>query len=296
MSKEFTCKICNKEFNNYKGLQTHSNLTHKIPSATFYVNFFLDGVRPTCKCGCGEETKWLGWQSGFRDYRRGHIARIHNNWGHNQKAIDNSAISRRKQHALGNIIPWNKGKSWDETFSKEMQARLLIASRAPAKRAKLSKALKGRIFTEEHRRKISASLTERWKCPILRNEQRIRRLEQMHHRDHVTSSKLEIKFASFLKELDIEYEQQFLVRDINAFYDFKIKDKNILIETDGDFWHCNPSTKFAIPKYDMQKNNLKKDIIKNKWAVDNNYQIIRFWEADVNNNKDVVMEKLSKLI
>jgi hypothetical protein len=105
--KEYVCKRCNREFDNYVSLRKHSSRVHKIKSSDFYVEFYLNGEHPTCKCGCGEQTTWFNGE--FREYKKGHIARIHNNWGHNQKAINKSAETRRTQYANGERKSWCKG-------------------------------------------------------------------------------------------------------------------------------------------------------------------------------------------
>lgn len=105
--KEYVCKRCNKEFDNYASLRKHSSRVHKISSSDFYVEFYLNGEHPTCKCGCGENVTWFNGE--FREYKRGHISRIHNNWGHNQTAIDNSAQTRREQYKNGERDSWSKG-------------------------------------------------------------------------------------------------------------------------------------------------------------------------------------------
>ena len=75
-------------------------------------------------------------------------------------------------------------------------------------------------------------------------------------------------------------------------YDFYLPEYNTFIEIDGDFWHCNPDTKFAIPECKSQKLNLINDQFKNKWVTDNGYKMLRFWENDINNNISIVKEIL----
>jgi very-short-patch-repair endonuclease len=108
--------------------------------------------------------------------------------------------------------------------------------------------------------------------------QRILKTDQNH------TSKLEKTFANILDILDIEYKQFYYAKDIKAFYDFYLPDYNVIIEVDGDFWHCNPNSKHNTPKYETQKRNLVKDAIKTQWALDNGYKLLRFWENDINNN------------
>lgn len=123
--KEYVCKRCNKEFDNYDSLRRHSSRIHKIKSSDFYVEFYLNGNHPKCKCGCGEQTTWFNGE--FREYKKGHIARIHNNWGHNPKAIENSAETRREQFKNGERSIWNEG------LTKETDDRVKLNGIAKAK-------------------------------------------------------------------------------------------------------------------------------------------------------------------
>ena len=54
-----------------------------------------------CKCGCGDTVK--------NEWSKGHYSRVHNNWGHNPKAIENSAKTRREQYKNGERKVWNDG-------------------------------------------------------------------------------------------------------------------------------------------------------------------------------------------
>ena len=54
-----------------------------------------------CKCGCGDTVK--------NEWSKGHYSRVHNNWGHNPTAIENSAKTRREQYKNGERKVWNDG-------------------------------------------------------------------------------------------------------------------------------------------------------------------------------------------
>jgi very-short-patch-repair endonuclease len=73
-----------------------------------------------------------------------------------------------------------------------------------------------------------------------------------------------------------------------------ISGKNFLIEVDGDYWHCNPNTKYSTPIYAAQKKNLIQDEIKNNWCLDNKYKLLRFWESDINNNTEKIIKFLKE--
>lgn len=105
-------------------------------------------------------------------------------------------------------------------------------------------------------------------------------------------SKLEKLFANILELLNINYKSSYYAKDIKAFYDFYIPDHNILIEVDGDFWHTNPLKYPKGPVSKCQFKNAIRDDEKNKWAKDNGYKLLRFWENDINNNIKQVKQTL----
>ena len=120
MNSEFVCKICKEPFNSYDSLRRHTVRIHKISSYQFYVDAQLNGIWPTCKCGCGEKVEWSRQLKGFRDYKAGHQSRICNNWGHNISAQIKSAETRRQQFANGERRVWNDG------LTKEVDERVKI--------------------------------------------------------------------------------------------------------------------------------------------------------------------------
>jgi len=65
-----------------------------------------------CKCGCGDTVK-NEWS------KKGHYSRVHNNWGHNSKSIENSAKTRREQYKNGERKVWNDGLTIEDERVKE---------------------------------------------------------------------------------------------------------------------------------------------------------------------------------
>ena len=125
----FHCPYCDRRFETYNGLCKHvfsDKLPHgKITQEKLLTDFKYDGIRPTCKCGCGNYTEisYVG-EAHFCSYLLGHNAKTHNNWGNNEKAISNSSETRRKQYKSGEREQWNKGKTWKETYTDEDIKRL----------------------------------------------------------------------------------------------------------------------------------------------------------------------------
>ena len=107
------------------------------------------------------------------------------------------------------------------------------------------------------------------------------------------TSKLEDYFArNFLDALGLKYEKQFEAKDIGRFYDFYVSGARTLIEVDGDFYHSYGLT--YEQKSPMQKRNARVDKLKDEWAMNNGYGLIRIWEHDIHDNPEKVMDLLKE--
>jgi len=112
------------------------------------------------------------------------------------------------------------------------------------------------------------------------------------------SSKLETKISDCLDKLNISHVRQFYIG--RKIYDIKISNSDIIIEINGDFWHGNPKIykendiinhpfKSAIAKDLWEKDRKKKIIAENK-----GYKVIYIWEKEINENKKVLLDFLTK--
>ena len=81
--------------------------------------------------------------------------------------------------------------------------------------------------------------------------------ERIKNKQFSLSSKLEEDFINdFIKPLNIEYETQYYLKDIHQYCDIYIPSKNLIIECDGSFWHCDPRLFPNGAVYDYQKLNV----------------------------------------
>lgn len=284
MSK-FKCTICEKVLSNYNGLAKHSARMHNIKGEELYMLHNNITKKPKCKCGCGEETNYYPGNGGwFGEWIQGHKSRVEN--FNTTEGINKSIKTRQKNWKDGKYTVHNKGKSFEQSYGKKKAKKLKDnISNNKARAKKISKALTGRKFSKEHIKNIGIKSKEYWSKPESKELQSNRRMQYIIENGLGYTSKLETKFAKLLDTLHIEYYQSFYVKDIKALYDFKIKGTNIIIEVDGDYWHCNPAIdKFKTPIHDWHFKNLERDKIKNKWAKENGYTLLRFWESDINND------------
>lgn len=108
---------------------------------------------------------------------------------------------------------------------------------------------------------------------------------------------IEKKIEEFLNELNIKYKYSFIFRKRQ--FDFMLPEYNIIIETNGDFWHGNPK----LYGKNKKKGNLKEwqkekqidDIIKCNIANDGGYEIFSFWEDDIYNKTQRVIDILKQI-
>lgn len=91
--------------------------------------------------------------------------------------------------------------------------------------------------------------------------------------------------SQYLESQDIPHENEKLAHYYKL--DIYLTDKNLIIEINGDFWHCSP-IRFKEIKYPQQLKTIYKDkskdtYIKNKFE----HNILYLWEADIIKNYEL---------
>jgi very-short-patch-repair endonuclease len=285
-----TCKICNLEFKSLDSLRRHLALKHKISSEETYVEYVLGGIQPPCKCGCGTKTNFLSFEKGFVGHVLGHASRINNNWGHNKEAISKSHETQKKMYNTGELVIWNKGLTIDDSRVKD---NIIKVMSNPERGKNISKKLTGVNKSKKHKENLSKSQIISWCNDEKRLKQRYNRANYYKNKKFNKKSKLEQNFEELLITLGIVYETQYPIK--GYLFDFFIKSKNVLLEVDGDWYHFNPKI-HKLPLTPIQIHNINNDSIKNDIAKEDGYILIRFWEDDINNNLDNVINTLKLLL
>lgn len=105
-------------------------------------------------------------------------------------------------------------------------------------------------------------------------------------------NKLEKFFFDIITEagIDIEYS---VILDRKQ-YDFGNKEKRVLIEINGDFWHGNPSI-YPTPS-ERQRAVHEKDRVKKEWAESKGFKVLSFWELDIKDRIDIVLSEVKNAI
>ena len=112
---------------------------------------------------------------------------------------------------------------------------------------------------------------------------------------------IETIFEELLKSNNIDYTYSFIYE--NRQFDFIIKDYNIVVEIQGDYWHSNPkfwdvydNDKTKKKLYETQIMKIKDDVIKKNIIERSKYDFVSFWEYDIHNNISEVEKTLFELI
>ena len=193
-------------------------------------------------------------------------------------------------HENGELIIWNKG------LTKDVDKRLDYGdkiSNNKERNDKISKALKGRKRPKEVLDKLNEGMLEYWSKPENREQRRLSQVEHLRIRQVNTKSKLEQKFEDMMKEVGVQFLNQFPLD--GYLFDFYIPKHNVLIEVDGDWYHCNPDI-HPKPIHEIQKFVTENDNKKNEVVKDNNITLLRFWENDINNNPETIKTELSRYL
>jgi hypothetical protein len=237
-----------------------------------------NGIHPTCKCGCGQETRYEPNKKDYCLWIHGHQSRIKGHFG-----------DPKNPNRVNKIISTRKEKFVSGEYNHVKDA-IKLGRKDPKLGAKISKGAKGIAKPKPEGfgvgRKHSQSTKDKMSNTAIIN---------LIKSGKTRRSSLEIGFENILQELNLDFIHSYFIESINKIYDFYLPDQHILIEIDGDFWHCNPKL-YNEPICKSQEINIINDEFKNNWASDNGYKLLRFWEDDINNNILEVKKTLLEII
>ena len=266
---EYKCKRCSKEFETWNSLRKHVSRVHKVNSADFYVEYYLSGVWPVCKCGCGRKVNWNSANGTFRELCKGHYSKIHNNWGHNRKAIEKSSETRRKQFECGVRTVWNDGltKESDERVknngiqssiginsnlneiknSSDRMRRCRLDGTVPTLYGINSSQWKGGVSEINNIARSSKKLYDEWKYPILIRDGfkcvKCGNVENLHiHHDKETMSEIVKKHIVDEEPKEFELKKLIAEKIVNYHIENKVSGVTLCGKCHGEL---HPSLNFV---------------------------------------------------
>jgi G:T-mismatch repair DNA endonuclease (very short patch repair protein) len=171
---------------------------------------------------------------------------------------------------------------------------------------KLSSSLKGKTFdhmfkklSEETKKKISEASKKQWADPQKKEMLSIAAKNRMKSRSFLENSqntKPELIFENILKALNISFRTQ---EKLKFVYDFYIPGSKLLIDINGDFWHCNPKfydSTFLHPiRKIIAKDIWKEDFIRKEFAENNNYKYQAIWEDNLK-DRMLIISKVNSIV
>lgn len=205
----------------------------------------------------------------------------------------NKACEKMSQDRLGKKNPMYGKIPWNSGLTKESNDKI----------KEMGLRRRGTHFTEEHKNKLRKARAEH---PLkIRHTQKHSEESKAKMREATINrwkmgefsyktTSIEKKVEKWLKNNNVEYIFQYSIAGFVA--DFACVDAKILIECQGDFFHCNPSTKHALPKYEVQKRNVYRDRLKKQKYKDSGWKLVELWESQINSGeyKKILECKLKK--
>lgn len=112
---------------------------------------------------------------------------------------------------------------------------------------------------------------------------------------------LEAAMANMMKEVNIKYEKQ---PSLQGRPDFRIKGTNLLIFCDSSFWHGRREKELEGKAFRKNKDfwtsklieNRRRDARTNRRLKKEGWQVLRFWDTDVQKSPGKVIRKLERMI
>lgn len=211
-----------------------------------------------------------------------HIAKNNENF---KKSVEKTKIERiGNGNPMFGKTPWNKGLDINSSESlKRAGENRKGRKHSVSSKNKQSESAKNRKIhghtgmkhSEESKQKMREKTISRFKNGLFPK----------------TKSVPHNIFKSILDEQKINYEEEFGYGKYS--FDFILFDYNLLIEIQGDYFHCNPNTRHKEAKSSVQIKNVNRDVRKKNFILnENKYNFEEIWEFDLINNK----EKIEKWI
>ena len=271
------CKICNKEFKSKRAQAVHIARKHKdISSREYTIKYFYNNTIPTCKCGCAGKSTFVSFGK-FREFISGHNTRL-------------------RESAY--ILPIESKAWWQDIYKKRYDESGKWSN--PRNQGLIEKICKncGNIFHVKVTYKSQFFCTKecysQYKSKSISNNTKEGIAFRLgcskggtNSHPNWKNSNLELMFKKYLQKQKLLFKQQKQIK-VNDGYistDFFLPKYNLIIEIDGDYWHCNPK-KFSANYYHSKikltaKEIWERDSKRNKNIKQLGYELIRIYESDL---------------
>lgn len=212
-------------------------------------------------------------------------------WTNERREIRSEQMIGDKNHMFGKCFY----DSWVEKYGEEKANSLILEHKNKSKRVGEKNGMFNKKFYDVWVEKYGSEVAdfkllnfkEKAKKWLLNNPEHHKKMIVNSHIRKYKKTSIEVKVENYLKEIGANFKYNFIYKNYYQF-DFLIKDKNIIIETHGDYWHANPLIYSDIekgkkPLNETQQYKIELDKLKKEYIGDN-YNIIYLWETDIKND------------
>lgn len=274
----------NKKFRYYsRSFLNHLKNIHNINPEEYFCNL-LKIENPLCRCGICNKKVNLTYKGSLIKWKEYFCGRYKGTLKWSKEA---------KKTRLGSNNPMFGKKPWNLNKNKYNNESIKKASEKQ-KNKKVSLITREKQSISAKNRLIHGHAgfkhSEKTKEKLRKNTLRLISIGTFKKQ----KTKPFLEFCKILNELKISFEEEKIL-DYWCF-DLYLKDYNIYIEIDGDYWHSNPRFYPNGPETKSQKINYTRDISKNNYCKKNNIKILRYWEYDILNNKESIVCNLKELL
>jgi very-short-patch-repair endonuclease len=278
------CQICNQEMS-FGRIKRHISSKHKEITVDQYIKNYWSTLPLHHPCEACKENIVYKYKTCSKECR----SKLEH--GHKGKPKPEKFMSESHKSKLSNAMKGKKGGFTNYRHSEKVKNDMRNRMLGNTYHLGHPQSEKQKSIASKNMLRYYSQGNEPW---TKNNIHTIETIEKIFAKRPM--NKLEKFVADVLDENNIKYHFQFFLKnkkDICKSYDFKIKDTNILIEIDGDYWHGGPSLEKHFCKLEEVKLN---DLFKNQLAIDNGFQLIRIWESDIYKQPNIVIQKLKELI
>ena len=267
------CHYCDQHIHS-KVISIHLKSHHNIEFLDYVKNNLIDfGKMGWCKCVmCGNITKNKAYKT-------------------NEPTCSKECLSELRKTWVGEKSPRFGTILSDETKEKISKSNTGIIK--PAIRGNLNPACRKEVRRKISKTRIEKGIARGQNNPMYGKTHTPETVQRIF--SHRKMNKLEEVVANKLNEANIPYYFQYFITEngICKSYDFKLKDKPIILEVDGDFWHGNPEKKnHYIKANEIKENDKLKDEMANKKGI----KVVHLWESEIRKDPSIVVRTISPYI
>jgi len=231
------------------------------------IHFYINGWLRYCP-ECTNQILHTGLYSKYTAKRQDKYKRLCNSCSQSGSNHPNFG----KSSGMKGKIPWNKGKRGIQVaWNKGKMGWIKMSDISKLKMSKSHEGINNIMFNKKHsiitRKKMSLIRKSAWK---------------MGKYKRIWKSKGQIEISNILKSMGHFVINEFLIK--GKPYDIFIKNKNLIIEFNGTYWHCDPR-KYEGNYYHKQQKMMAKELWvrdKEKIELSNNsgYTTKIIWQID----------------